>query len=423
MKRWWSRCIAGRSGGGVLFVLALLVLGQARPVRAEHGYGGAKYLYVWAGHVDHEIADFLAVIDFDEGSPGYGRVINMVPIPAHGGSFNEPHHMALSADGNFLGCGGLLSVLSGQPGIFFFDTSNPRVPRFLFSTSDKFSSVTDDFHPLPQGGFLITQMGSADGDAPGRVVEFDRRLRQVGSWPSSPPMDGFNPHGISVRPEFNLMMTSDFILPDSTLNVFDGPPVLRNTIRVWDFRRRKILKTIEAPEAVGTMDVKLIPGDRRGRAYTAGMFNGLIYLVDPIAGSATAVFDTSDQGGMPQILQVTRDGSRLLTGLFQSGRILMLDTTNRSRLWQVSSLDLGAGAGPHNIMLTDDDRRLIVTDYFLTQDDFPFANPGKVQLEGDHKVHVVKVTPHGLKLDARFKLDFNTAFGTGPARPHGVAIR
>ena len=391
---------------------------------AEHGRGSAgRYLYIWAGHVDHAIADFLAVIDFDEDSPGYGRVINMVPLPGPGATFNEPHHMHLSVDGSILGCGGLLSVLSGQPGIFFFDTSNPRKPRFLFSTSDKFSSITDDFFPLPQGGFLITQMGSANGAAPGRVVEFDRKLRQVGSWPSSPTNDGFNPHGISVRPELNLMMTSDFILPDSTLNVVEGPPVLRNTIRVWDFQKRTIRKTIPAPEAVGTMDVKLIPGDLRGRAYTAGMFNGLIYLVDPTAGSATAAFDTSSQGGMPQILQVTRNGSRLLTGLFQAGRIIMLDTTNRSRLRQVAALDLGPGAGPHNIMLTDDDTRLIVTDYFLDEDDFPFANPGKVQLGGDCKVHVLKVTPHSLKLDTRFNLDFHTVFPTGPARPHGIAVR
>ena len=125
------------------------------------------------------------------------------------------------------------------------------------------------------------------------------------------------------------------------------------------------------------MDVKLIPGDFRGRAYTAGMFNGLIYLVDPIAGSATPAFDTSPQGGMPQILQVTRDGSRLLTGLFQSGRILMLDTTNRSKLRQVAALDLGAGAGPHNIMLTDDDTRLIVTDYFLDRRRLPVRESGQ----------------------------------------------
>jgi hypothetical protein len=423
MKIRWPRCMAERSACGVVFVLALLVLGQTRPVRADHDDDDAKYLYVWAGHVDHAIADFLAVIDFDEDSPGYGRVINRVPLPAPGATFNEPHHMHLSADGSILGCGGLLSVLSGQPGIFFFSTSNPRKPRFLFSTSDQFSSITDDFLPLPHGGFLITQMGSANGDAPGRVVEFDRKLRQVGSWPDSPPIDGFNPHGISARPELNLMMTSDFILPDSTLSNSSGAPVLRNTIRVWDFQKRTILKTIPAPDAVGTMDVKLIPGDHRGRGYTAGMFNGLIYLVDPIAGTATAAFDTSPQGGMPQILQVTRDGSRLLTGLFQSGRILMLDTTKRSQLRQVAALDLGAGAGPHNLMLTHNDSRLIVTDYFLEEDNFPFASPGKVHLDGDHKVHVVKVTPHSLKLDTRFNLDFNTAFSTGPARPHGIAVR
>jgi selenium-binding protein 1 len=124
---------------------------------------------------------------------------------------------------------------------------------------------------------------------------------------------------------------------------------------------------------------------------------------------------------MPQILQLTGDGTRLITGLFQSGRILMLDTTNRTKLTQVAALDLGAGAGPHNIMLTADDSRLVVTDYFLDED-FPFLS-GKVRLDGDHKVQVLKVTPQGLRLDTRFNLDFNTAFPSGPARPHGIAFQ
>jgi len=29
----------------------------------------------------------------------------------------------------------------------------------------------------------------------------------------------------------------------------------------------------------------------------------------------------------------------------------------------------------------------------------------------------------GLTEDKRFKLDFNTAFKTGPARPHGIAMK
>jgi len=60
----------------------------------------------------------------------------------------------------------------------------------------------------------------------------------------------------------------------------------------------------------------------------------------------------------------------------------------------------------------------VVTDYFLNQDDF-----GKIHFEGDHKVHVIKVFGDRLELDPRFQLDFNTAFPTGPARPHGIEMK
>jgi selenium-binding protein 1 len=429
MKKRWSQRVRDPRVWVILAAVGLCVLGSVRQARADDH--DEKYLYIWAGHVDHSIPDFLAVIDFDEDSPGYGQVINVVPLPGPGATFNEPHHMHLSADKKILGCGGLLSVLSGQPGIFFFDMTHPRRPRFLFSSADPKSSITDDFLPLPTGGFLVSQMGSADGGAPGRVVEFDRRLRRVGSWPARPPADGFNPHGISVRYDLNLMMTSDFILPDSTLDVAPGPPVLRSTVRVWDFERRRVVKTIEAPGGVGMMDVRLIPGDRHGRAYSAGMFDGGLYLIDPTVGAAAKVFHfaavvphvEAPLGPMPQILQMTHDGCRLIAGLFQAGQVVMLDSTDRTNPVQVAVVNLGVGAGPHNIMLTHDDRRLVVADYFLVQDMFPLASPGKVQLEGDHRVHVLEVGRNSLNRDARFDLDFNTAFPTGPARPHGIAVK
>ena len=72
------------------------------------------------------------------------------------------------------------------------------------------------------------------------------------------------------------MVTSDFMMPSSTLNSYLGSPELRGAIRVWDFTRRKIMNTIEIPGALGTMDVKLIPGDPQRRAFTAGMFDGLV---------------------------------------------------------------------------------------------------------------------------------------------------
>jgi selenium-binding protein 1 len=36
---------------------------------------------------------------------------------------------------------------------------------------------------------------------------------------------------------------------------------------------------------------------------------------------------------------------------------------------------------------------------------------------------VIKVSRNRLALDRRFDVDFNTAFATGPARPHGVAMK
>jgi selenium-binding protein 1 len=66
-------------------------------------------------------------------------------------------------------------------------------------------------------------------------------------------------------------------------------------------------------------------------------------------------------------------------------------------------------------MLSSDDKRLVVVDYFL--------NAGLIGYEGDHKVRVLKVGRNTLSEDTRFKLDFNTAFPTGPARPHGIAIK
>jgi hypothetical protein len=58
-----------------------------------------------------------------------------------------------------------------------------------------------------------------------------------------------------------------------------------------------------------------------------------------------------------KILQMTSDGSRLLAATFQAGQVVMLDTTDRSHLKQVSLVNLGPGSGPHNIRLTHDDRR------------------------------------------------------------------
>jgi selenium-binding protein 1 len=117
-------------------------------------------------------------------------------------------------------------------------------------------------------------------------------------------------------------------------------------------------------------------------------------------------------------MRVTRDGERLFVSMNQAGKIAMFDISNPEQPRLIRALDLGTGSGPHYIALTQDEKRLVISDYFLNEDNF-----GKVHAEGDHKIHVAKVMTNDLVLDPRFNLDFNTAFPTGPARPHGIAIK
>src|SRR6516225_1977521 len=59
----------------------------------------AKYLFVWAGDQARQAPDFLAVVDFDESSANYGKIITTLPLPGPGATGNEPHHVGLSSDG------------------------------------------------------------------------------------------------------------------------------------------------------------------------------------------------------------------------------------------------------------------------------------------------------------------------------------
>src|SRR5258708_2554288 len=144
---------------GTLFLVALALPGTALARDGQSGDGenrAAKTLYVWAGDQARVAPDFLAVINFDEDSDDYGKVLRTVPVPPPGNVGNEPHHCHLSADKNILACGGLLSLLRGQNSIFFFDVSSPRHPRFLFSPGAPQPTIPHAFLPLAHGASLLT---------------------------------------------------------------------------------------------------------------------------------------------------------------------------------------------------------------------------------------------------------------------------
>ena len=323
--------------------------------------------------------------------------------------------------------------MRGQDQVFF-DVTQPLKPKFISANNPSTASITDEFAPLSTGGFLATFMGGPAGAHPGRVLEYDANLNVVQTLPT--PTDDaehpFNPHGISIDEAHNLMVTSDYVCPVSPLHVGGGLPHLHGSIRVWNLAKRSVTRYTVVGDHAGTMDVRLIPGDARHRAFTAGMNDNQSIWSIRSAGRQSSL--TCPLRGVavpappiwPQLLNINKAGTRLFATLNfagQAGKVVMLD-----RIRSSSRSGCGAGrggrgpgpnSGPHYLTITTYEDLLVVSDYFLVEDLVP---SGVINAEGDMKIHVINVFSDHLELDTRFNLDFSHDVLTGPAHPHGLVV-
>ena len=108
------------------------------------------YLFVWAGDAAHTASDFLAVIDANPASAGYGTIVASIPTGEAG---THPHHTEheMPANGHLLANG----FHAGRR--WLFDLSQPLQPRILTS----FGALAGYSHPhtfirLANGNVLTT---------------------------------------------------------------------------------------------------------------------------------------------------------------------------------------------------------------------------------------------------------------------------
>jgi hypothetical protein len=269
---------------------------------------------------------------------------------------NEAHHMShepVVIDGrSYLYMGGLISA-----NVFRCDVTDPlNIPRCPLVTAAKdvanFSGV-DDFAPMPNGNLLVTYMGAKGLTTPGGLVEIDPNGSVVGEYAAAKPggptryvpsVQGVtdtgllaHPHGIDIRADLNLVVTSDYADPLSlaTSQTVEGAGQdMGTTVRFWQLSRLKAGPTSiaqlpigkgreqqvnnNAPE--GVMSVVLTHLHRHKGVFAATMGGGsiwyapdataptpdfrLIYRVGP--GAAAAVFTiTPDDRFILQPIQGT----------------------------------------------------------------------------------------------------------------------
>ncbi|KAJ1963965.1 hypothetical protein IWQ62_003068 [Dispira parvispora] len=382
--------------------------------------GIRTYVYVWCSPQNKQTHDFLAVFGLSNAfhqrlTP---RLVSAVPVPTKG---NEAHHLYLSRDGKSAFAGGLLSARNNQAPNFFFDLHNPKYPRYIKSSKPQYSTAADAAYPLDNGGFLVTMMGGTALGKSGRVVEYDKEMNLVGEYPREGEElpDGFYPHGISVKPGANFMITTDFIDPFSTLLPTDGITA-GNTVRIWNYTERRIVNTVTLGDNIqGVMDVAFVSAkDCSHCAIVSSTSDGKLYVVDPTTGEAHVSYNSGDANAGFHVMHVNRAGTRLWVSAANSGNIYMFDTTSARRLRLLAKVSVGSRATPHFITLTPDESMLIVTDYFLDQQDFGVVHSG-----GDKKMHFLQIAGNRMDLLPSMDLNFKKLFWRiGQVNPHGVAV-
>lgn len=99
---------------------------------------------------------------------------------------------------------------------------------------------------------MLTINAAAAGTSPGRLVETNSQGDIIGQFPQDAAgnanilKDNFNPHGLTVDFDKNILLTSDYVVPLSILKPSLGI-IKDNTLRLWNLQKRTIISTLTIP--------------------------------------------------------------------------------------------------------------------------------------------------------------------------------
>lgn len=191
------------------------------------------YLFVWSGDQEGKGNDFLAVLDADPASPGYGKVLASVATDQKS---MRPHHTEYEMPVS----GMLFANDHGANRTFVFDLRDPLRPRVAasFGSLSGFG-MPHSFARLPNGNVLASfqypDHGSHHGGhmalsgKSGGLVEIDDNGTAVRSTSNADPAypdEGLLPYSLAVLPAIdrvivtNSPMGDDYLLTSNTYQMF-----------------------------------------------------------------------------------------------------------------------------------------------------------------------------------------------------------
>ncbi len=209
--------------------------GAAEPPAARPG----SALFVFTGDAAKVGNDFLAVIDVDPASPGYGRLISSVGTDLR---TVRPHHTEYTMPAS----GKLFANDHDAGRTFIFDVRDPAKPAVVTSFDDMAGFAhPHSFARLPNGNVLSTFQhrahplhGEAQAEG-GGLVEIDDRglaVRAAANLDPAAPGALMMPYGLVVLPEIDRVLTTNSTMHDDDL-------LSGTTFQVWRLSDLKLLTT------------------------------------------------------------------------------------------------------------------------------------------------------------------------------------
>lgn len=314
----------------------------------------SRYLFVWAGDPDPGDSDFLAVVDVDSTSAGYGELVASAPVGLDGGAHHTEHSMS---EGGRLFVNGFRSGRS-----WVLNLRDPSAP-FVEATFRDVGPYTypHSFERTPSGTVLATFQNRGEGNRlPGALVELDSLGGLIRSADAADQADPeLRPYSLAISPALDRVA--------STTSDMRSEHVGRS-VQLWSLSDLELLHTLLLPPGPRG-DEHLHPAEPRfladGRTLIVSTFNCGLYLVSDV---------TSDDPGVEHIYTFARDtasseecGLPVHLGRFwvqtveHTRSLVVLDLSDPRHPVPVDELEFDDRAVPHWISLEPSGERIVLT--------------------------------------------------------------
>lgn len=344
----------------LIAMLAPWSLGAA--AQSQPADKSGHYLFVWSGDQESKGNDFLAVLDADPASPGYGKIVASVATDQKS---MRPHHTEYEMPAS----GMLFANDHGANRTFVFDLREPLKPRVAgsFGSLGGFG-MPHSFARLPNGNVLASFQYPDHGDhhggtmvmsgKNGGLVEIDdsgKLVRSVSNADPAYPDEGLLPYSLAALPRIDRVIVTNSPMGDDYL-------LTSNTYQLFRLSDLKLLGTHRfdpGPRLNGHISPEEPRIGPDGAAYVQTLSCGLQRVTGLDGSRPTARLVHQFPGswcGVPTIV-----GHFLVQSVPSIHGFVVLDIADGARPVEVSRLAIDDKYSPHWTAWDPASRRLVVT--------------------------------------------------------------